>query len=185
MVNLEISKKVIKYYHWKQKRKSWELFYTHPLFVGDYIFDNFKGNKKELELLANLWLLHDTLEDTEIKEEFIIKYYWNIFFKKLKKLSKNYYDDKEEWFRYISKDIDAIIIKSIDRLHNLNTIWSLSNDAQIKNIIETETFIIPMIDKSFMNFNNVEDIDKLILLRSLWIELNRIIENFKRVNNFN
>lgn len=52
----------------------------------------------EKNKLANIWYLHDTIEDTSISEDFILQYYWNDLLEKIKKMSSNYYKNKEEWF---------------------------------------------------------------------------------------
>lgn len=36
---------IIKFYHKWQKRKSWEPFHTHPIFVWNFILDEYQGCK--------------------------------------------------------------------------------------------------------------------------------------------
>ena len=150
IVNIDFIKKGIafaKYYHGSQMRKSGEPYYSHPIavasMVADYIFKN------DAIIAA---LLHDTLEDTtltlsEIEQEFNprIAQIVDRLTRKIdpvtgKKMSAG------ECLLKAQKlgDIESVLIKMIDRWHNLQTSSSLSLEKQQKILKETSDYFFPI-----------------------------------------
>ena len=159
-VDIECIKKGIsfaKYYHGSQIRKSGEPYYSHPIavasMVADYIF-------KEIPIIAAL--LHDTLEDTdltlsEIEQEFsprvaqiVDRLTRKIDPATAKKMSAGECLLKAQELG----DIEVLLIKSCDRLHNLQTLSSLSLEKQQKILKETNDYFFPVFFK-FLSKNIV------------------------------
>lgn len=126
---------------------------SHLFEVLGFAISNFENrlNKEELEHLIIVASLHDLVEDyydeikfKHLKEEFPLESIRSI--KKVTKW-KTFSKSKRDYDKYhgkISKDSYSIIIKAIDRLHNLN---SCSRVFTIKRkeeyIKETLDYIIP------------------------------------------
>lgn len=139
-----------KYYHGSQMRKSGEPYYSHPIavasMVSDYIF-------RENAIIASL--LHDTLEDTdltlsEIEQEFNprVAQIVDRLTRKIdpatgKKMSAGECLLKAQELG----DIEVLLIKSCDRLHNLQTLSSLSLEKQQKILKETNDYFFPIFFK--------------------------------------
>jgi (p)ppGpp synthase/HD superfamily hydrolase len=58
----------------------------------------------------------------------------------------------------IHKDTRVLLIKLADRLHNLSTCHSLSREAQVKNVRETEEFYIPLAKEHGAPHKDLEEI---------------------------
>ena len=134
-------------YHLNQMRHSGDPYFYHLLEVANlttqYLFDT------ESIVAA---LLHDAVEDTDSFIEQI-----ELIFNKeiadivniLSKITKDYKLSKEETFYKINNTQDtkrkAIIIKVIDRLHNMRTIHHIKPLSKQKRIAsETLQFYIPL-----------------------------------------
>ncbi|MCB0271485.1 MAG: bifunctional (p)ppGpp synthetase/guanosine-3',5'-bis(diphosphate) 3'-pyrophosphohydrolase [Bdellovibrionales bacterium] len=122
--------------HEGQKRKSGDPYLLHPLEVA-YILAN--KNMDEESIVAGL--LHDIVEDTDIPLKSIEKEFGkevSEIVDGLTKLSKISFQAKDvrqnESFRKMllamSKDIRVIIIKLVDRLHNMRTLDHMSSNRQ-------------------------------------------------------
>lgn len=137
-----------KKYHGVQKRKSGEPYYSHPIEVA-YIMLDWSLNS-ELIIAA---LLHDIVEDTEFSLEkitFLFNHNISQLVSKVTKLndSINTYQLTEE--EIVLKLIcgkqskEAILIKLIDRLHNLRTIRHMPQIKQKKKASETLRIYVPL-----------------------------------------
>ncbi len=137
----------IKRYHYHQKRKSGEPFYTHPVEVA-YLLLSYTQDQTTL-IVA---LLHDIVEDTQlslpqVKAEFgttisqLIDCLSNLN-GDLQKIKLNDYEQIVKIQK--SNDKRVLQIKLADRLHNLRTIASLSVQKQQKKAEETLYFYVPV-----------------------------------------
>jgi (p)ppGpp synthase/HD superfamily hydrolase len=159
-VDIEYIKKGIsfaKYYHGSQMRKSGEPYYSHPIAVASMVTDNIF---RENAIIAAL--LHDTLEDTdltlsEIEQEFSprVAQIVDRLTRKIdpatgKKMSAGECLLKAQELG----DIEVLLIKSCDRLHNLQTLSSLSLEKQQKILKETNDYFFPVFFK-FLSKNIV------------------------------
>ncbi len=138
--------------HEGQLRKSGEPYYHHLIEVA-YILANLQAGPATI--IAGL--LHDVVEDTDVKIE-EIEAKWGSDVAKLVdaltkiqrlKLSKIESEDFEaedhrKIFIGMAKDIRVIIIKLADRLHNMRTLASLSPDRQIALAKETKEVFVPI-----------------------------------------
>lgn len=150
---LEIKKAIYytKKYHGTQKRKSGEPYYTHPIEVAniasDYMFD------RDLIIAA---LLHDVIEDTDVSLNQIELIFGSEVAKIVDGVTNikcNFLLSKEEFFYKIARfnttkkstnlNKKIMLIKTIDRLHNMRTIKYLDSiDKQKKLAKETLHFYI-------------------------------------------
>lgn len=132
--------------HSGQLRDSGEPYIQHPLEVTEILM----GLKPDEDsIIASL--LHDVLEDTDVKAEEISKSLGESvipLLKGLEKLRKVYYRGRErqienlrKMFLAMAKDIRVIVIKLADRLHNMRTLEHLKKPEKRKRIAE-ETLTI-------------------------------------------
>lgn len=137
--------------HSGQKRQSGEDYITHPIAVAEMLNDL---SVDESSIITAL--LHDTVEDANISLKEIEKEFGKSvrhLVEGLTKISKLVYaGNKEErkiddFYRFIlsaAKDIRVIIIKILDRLHNLKTIKHFKKDKQIRIAQETLDIFVPL-----------------------------------------
>ena len=125
-------------YHGNQKRKSGELYYTHPLEVAYMISDY---NLKTDVIVASI--LHDIIEDSEITVEIIQDGFGKRIAEIVDRLTRDRPDGTkltvEEIINnaYYKKDNEDLLIKLFDRLHNVQTIGSMSTEKTKKITDET------------------------------------------------
>ena len=150
--NIEDAYSFILQKHEGQLRKSGEPYYHHLIEVA-YILANLQAGPATI--IAGL--LHDVVEDTDVKIE-EIEARWGADVAKLVdaltkiqrlKLSKIESEDFEaedhrKIFIGMAKDIRVIIIKLADRLHNMRTLASLAPDRQIALSKETKEVFVPI-----------------------------------------
>ena len=99
-------------------------------------------------------LLHDTIEDTEVKEEEIEKEFGKeVLFliegvTKLGKLKyrglKRHTESLRKFFIATSQDVRVLIIRLADRLHNMRTLEHLSEEKQIRKSNEVLEIFAPL-----------------------------------------
>ncbi len=142
-----------KQYHGEQLRKSGEPYIVHPVQVA-YILATL-GLDDSTICAA---LLHDTLEDTELNKQDLIRIFGEEIAELVDgvtKLSKLKYASSEEqqvenyrkMFLAMGKDIRVILIKLADRLHNMRTLKYLTRDRQIANANETMELYAPLANR--------------------------------------
>jgi (p)ppGpp synthase/HD superfamily hydrolase len=140
-------------YHGSQLRKSGEHFYTHPLEVAYMVSDH---NLKTDVIVASI--LHDIVEDTEVTAVMICDDFgWRIA-QMVDRLTRDRDDGSKLSVKEIINnahkvgDKEVLLIKLIDRLHNIQTIECMG-DKKIKEIINetVKSFLICAI-----HFENIE-----------------------------
>ncbi len=136
--------------HKEQKRISGMPYVLHPLSVALTV--------AELDLdwhSVCAALLHDVVEDTDSTIEDIRDTFGDVVAELVDgvtKLDKIQYSDKEEremenlrkMFLAMAKDIRVIIIKFADRLHNMTTLISMSEEKQREKARETLNIFAPL-----------------------------------------
>lgn len=150
---IEIVKRAFYYadsLHSNQIRQSGEPYIIHPLNVA-YILADMHADGDTV----CAGLLHDTLEDTNIKKE-DIAHDFNPDIANLvdgvTKLSKMNFSSKQEQhfantrkiIAGITEDVRIIIIKLADRLHNMRTLGFKSEIKQKENALETMEIFVPL-----------------------------------------
>jgi (p)ppGpp synthase/HD superfamily hydrolase len=137
-----------KKYHGDQKRKSGEPYYSHPLEVA-YMVSEYK--LKTDVIVASI--LHDIVEDTEVTVEMIQGTFGERIAEMVDRLTRDRPDGTklsvEEILNnaYHLKDKEVLLIKLFDRLHNIQTLNSMSLEKLEKKIKESlKYFLIAAMD---------------------------------------
>jgi len=144
--------------HGDQKRKSGEPYFTHPIAVAIMLAD--MGADAETIIAT---LLHDTVEDTlltldEIDHEFgrsvttLIDGVTKLTGREVK-FGPNLNEQTEslrKMFTLMQKDVRIMIIKLVDRLHNMQTIEFLPHERQVALAEETRDVYVKIADRLCM-----------------------------------
>lgn len=171
-VDIEKLKKAYLYaqkHHEGQLRKSGEPFFIHPVAVSLIV--------AELEIDSDTivaCLLHDTIEDTDadfedVEREFGLSVAQLV--DGVTKLTKMHYETKQEiqvenlrkMFLAMAKDIRVIIIKLVDRLHNMRTLKYQSDLKKHEKAFETLEIYVPIAHRLGM-FKLKSELEDLCLL---------------------
>ncbi len=143
--------------HFGQKRHTGEDYITHPLNVA-YILAEVQADYQTITAA----LLHDTIEDSNAtKEELACEFSPEIanLVDGVTKINKlNFNGDNEAILANhrkilvgLTEDVRVIIIKLADRLHNMRTLWILSEKKQKENAKETLEILVPIAHRLGMN----------------------------------
>lgn len=136
--------------HGEQRRKSGELFFTHPLTVAFYLAEH------QIDAAALIAaLLHDVAEDTRVSVAQIETRFGQDVARivdgvtKFEQTAEDVAQHGEltpeqkanatlhKLFRFMTRDMRVVIIKLFDRLHNMQTIGALPRQKQEKIAQET------------------------------------------------
>lgn len=137
--------------HKGQLRKSGEPYIIHPIAVACILMEEIHNCDLNSVLAA---LLHDTIEDTGITTEFIVKHFNEDVahlvlgvtnFSNTKFGSKS---DEDEYYntmvlRGLANDYRIGDIKVSDRLHNMRTLEYTDAEKRVYKALETEGFFVP------------------------------------------
>ena len=147
-----------KKWHDGQMRKSGEQYYSHPFTVADMVVEYIPTT----DVLIGA-LLHDVVEDTActlelIKQEFnarVAQIVERLTRVKTDKDGNQYNISVEDLMGEMRRvdDQEALLIKEIDRLHNLYTIESMSEDKKQHTAGETMEHVIPNVAYAVDNLN--------------------------------
>jgi len=143
--------------HTGQKRSSGEDYFIHPLNVAATLI---KLRMDMDSIVAGL--LHDVIEDCDVKPEEIEKEFSPEMAQivvGLTKISKIKFKTKEESqaenFRKMvvamAKDLRVIIVKLSDRMHNMRTLQYMSDEKQKKKAQETLDIYVPLASRLGIN----------------------------------
>ena len=137
--------------HAGQRRKTGEPYIVHPLYIADFLV-HLKLDEESI-IVA---LLHDVVEDTEVKITTIRKLFGPVVARLvdgLTKMSKVYYRNQMEerqvaslrkLFLAMGKDVRVIIIKLVDRLHNMMTLEGVDYEKRLRIAKETWEIYTPI-----------------------------------------
>ncbi len=131
-------------------RKSGEPYIQHPLNVANILTTVYAD---ATTICAAL--LHDTVEDTDITLDDITSNFGaevSLLVNGVTKINKiNFSTENEATIAYhrkifvgLSEDVRVIILKLADRLHNMRTLWALSEERQKNNARETLEILTPI-----------------------------------------
>jgi len=143
--------------HSGQFRKSGEAYICHPLSVAITLAEMRMDTRGIIAAI-----LHDIIEDTPVsKEELAEEFSPEIAelvdgVTKLSKLEhKSHAEAQAENVRKMllamAKDLRVIIVKLADRLHNMQTLGSMSTEAKRRIAKETQEIYIPLANRLSMN----------------------------------
>ncbi|HHT93580.1 MAG TPA: bifunctional (p)ppGpp synthetase/guanosine-3',5'-bis(diphosphate) 3'-pyrophosphohydrolase, partial [Clostridiaceae bacterium] len=136
--------------HAAQKRKSGEAFIVHPESVAIMLAE------MEMDLPTIIaGMLHDVIEDTsttfeEVESEFGHEIAYLVDgVTKLKRIPTTTKEELQaenlrKMFLKMADDIRVILIKLVDRLHNMRTLQYLNTDSQITKARETLEIYTPI-----------------------------------------
>ena len=137
--------------HKNQRRKSGEPYVFHPISVAKIV-----ASKIGLDATCiAAALLHDVIEDTEYSEKNIKELFGKKISKivvgltKISKLAKEenvslQAENFRKMLLTLNDDVRVILIKIADRLHNMQTLESMTNEKQIKIASETLYIYAPI-----------------------------------------
>ena len=137
--------------HKNQRRKSGEPYVFHPIAVAKIV-----ASKIGLDATCiAAALLHDVIEDTEYSEKNIKELFGKKISKivvgltKISKLAKEenvslQAENFRKMLLTLNDDVRVILIKIADRLHNMQTLGSMTNEKQIKIASETLYIYAPI-----------------------------------------
>ena len=140
-----------KQHHGEQRRKSGELYITHPLAVAQIVAEELHLDSESIEAA----LLHDVIEDTDATYDDVAKLTSSTvadLVEGVSKLTRIQYATKEDeqmenlrkMLIAMSKDIRVILIKISDRLHNMRTMEYQTPAKQKQKSLETMEIYAPI-----------------------------------------
>ena len=141
--------------HHGQLRRSGEAYITHPVAVAEILAELGMSDK----VLAAA-LLHDTIEDTYCTPEQLREAFGDevvALVEGVTKIDNVTYgpDANAETVRKMivamSRDIRVLVIKLADRLHNMRTIWFMSDATRERKATETLDIFAPLAHRLGMN----------------------------------
>ena len=145
--------------HSSQKRKSGEPYFTHPIAVAHLLAD--MGADSDTIIAA---LLHDSIEDTHLTLEMIDKEFDGSVTELVDgvtKLEKADLKDKptleqetesvRKIFTFMKQDVRIMIIKLVDRLHNMQTVDHLGEERSKEWAQETLDLHVKIADRLSMS----------------------------------
>ena len=153
--------------HKNQKRDSGDPYLMHPVAVADILTDL----KLDSATIAT-GLLHDTLEDTKttyktVQKEFgkevadLVDGVTKISALEGKVIGNSKAENIRKLILATSKDIRVLLVKLADRLHNMRTLNSISDENRRKRIAaETMEIYAPLSERMGMNYirDELEDL---------------------------
>ncbi len=170
--------------HDGQFRKSGEPYIVHIIHVG-YILATLRVGPQTI--IAGL--LHDVIEDTDITaEEFIKKFGEDTYaiVEGVTKIGNIEFNDLKEYqaenhrkiLIAMANDIRVIIVKLVDRLHNMRTLKHMDEDKQKRIAQETLDVYAPLAHRlgMFELKNELEDLCFMYLDRERYYEIAKMVE---------
>ncbi len=154
--------------HNEQRRRSGEPYFNHCIEVASNLV---KWDMSSDVIIAGL--LHDSIEDTELTKDNVVKEFGNDVYNlvdgvtKLSDIKFNSREQKQaenfmKMFLSVASDIRVIIIKFSDRLHNMQTINYLPLIKQRRIAIETRDVYAPLAHRLGM-WNLKAELEDLVL----------------------
>lgn len=136
--------------HKKMRRKSGDPYILHPIAVARIVIEEI-GLGTEAAMVA---LLHDVVEDTEVKLVDIDQLFGAKIASLVQSLTKiqtlthskvsTQSENLKKMLLNLVEDPQVILIKLADRLHNMRTMDSMSKEKRIKICSETMQFYVPI-----------------------------------------
>lgn len=170
--------------HEGQFRKSGEPYISHTMNVG-YILATLHCGPKTIAA----GLLHDVLEDCDIpKEELISEFDEEVveLVESVTKIGNIQFKDEKEYlaanhrkiFIAMAKDIRVILIKLVDRLHNMRTLQYMPEEKQRRIAAETLEVYAPIAHRLGISEikNELEDLSFFYLDREMYYQIAQLVE---------
>jgi len=173
--------------HKLQKRSSGEPYFVHLLNVA-YELAKLKADPSTI----CAGLLHDTIEDCEVtKEDFLKEFPEEVYeiVEAVTKLNNLKFNDEKEYqaanhrkiLIAMAKDVRVILVKLIDRLHNMRTLEYLPVEKQKRIAKETLDVYAPIAHRLGIAEikNELEDLAFFYLDNERYHEIAHLVENKK------
>lgn len=173
--------------HAGQKRKSGEPYIVHLIHVA-YILATLRVGPKTIAA----GLLHDVIEDCGVPREEMVKEFdeeITTLVESVTKIGNIEFKDEKEYmavnhrkiFIAMAKDIRVILIKLVDRLHNMRTLQYMSEEKQKKIARETLDVYAPIAHRLGISEikNELEDLSFYYLLPDKYYEIAHLVETRK------
>lgn len=170
--------------HEGQFRKSGEPYFNHLLSVGN-ILAQLRANPTTVAA----GLLHDVLEDCGVAKEVLEKEFspeLATIVESVSKIGNIQFKDEKEYlaanhrkiFIAMAKDIRVILVKLVDRLHNMRTLQWQSEEKQKKIAAETLDVYAPIAHRLGISEikNELEDLSFYYLYRQQYYEVAKLVE---------
>jgi GTP pyrophosphokinase len=171
------------------RRKDGSHEFLHQIAIGHYT--RTLPNLRDQETTMIAALLHDVIEDYDVPPEIIESKFGKDAAEAVMLLTKEYRGVKkstEDYYHSMSSNFIASIVKGADRIHNHQTcsgVFTLKK--QEKYILETETYLLPMLKKARNLFPDQElayenikySLKGQIELIRIAIEARKITENIQ------
>ena len=145
--------------HSGQKRKNGTPFIIHPLAMA---CDAIAMRGVTDEIVATI-LLHDVCEDCNVPLAALPVN--DVVKRGVKYMTIRAYDDEEKmatkrrYFRELLESREAVVCKAFDRYMNLNDMeGALSEEAIVKNILETHELLMPVLKEAKYEFPEISDL---------------------------
>ena len=165
--------------HDGQKRSSGEDYIIHPLNVANILCD-IQADSSAISAA----LLHDTIEDCDVTKEDIEELFGSEVAKLVESITKinrlNFTGDTEALIANqrkiivgLTEDVRVIFLKLADRLHNMRTLWALSEKRQRANAKETLDIFTPIAHRLGMNSikSELEDLSLRYLKPDVYFQI--------------
>lgn len=178
--------------HEGQLRKSGEPYIEHPVAVAAIVVE---FGLDTTSIVAAI--LHDVVEDTSVSIEEIEKDFGKEIahlVDGVTKLGKIVFSSMEEqqaenlrkMLLAMSQDIRVMLIKLCDRLHNMRTIWSMSEQKQRDKALEVMEVYAPIAHRLGINSikEELQDISLQVLDMVGYAEVKRVIQREGNAQNF-
>lgn len=170
--------------HEGQYRKSGEPYVIHVVQVAFILASLHVGPET---IIAGL--LHDVIEDTDISRKEFVKIFGESIYTLVEgvtKIGKLEFNDLKEYqaenhrkiFIAMANDIRVIIIKLVDRLHNMRTLEHMSEEKQKQIAQETLDVYAPIAHRlgMFELKNELEDLCFFYLDRNRYYQIAKMVE---------
>jgi len=170
--------------HDGQMRKSGEPYINHLIHVG-YVLAKLRSGPTTVAA----GLLHDVLEDCDVPKDVLAKEFSEeiaTIVESVTKIGNITFKDEKEYlaanhrkiFIAMAKDIRVILVKLVDRLHNMRTLQYQPEHKQKKIAAETLDVYAPIAHRLGISEikNELEDLSFYYLHRDAYYEVARMVE---------
>jgi len=165
--------------HDGQRRNSGEDYIIHPLNVANILCDM----KADVPTICAA-LLHDTIEDCDVTKEELEEIFDIEIARLVESITKinrlNFTGDTEALIANqrkilvgLTEDVRVIFLKLADRLHNMRTLWALSEKRQRANAKETLDIFTPIAHRLGINSikSELEDLSLRYLKPDVYFQI--------------
>lgn len=170
--------------HRPQVRKSGEPYIIHTIQVA-YVLASLRTGPQTIAA----GFLHDVIEDCDVTEKQMVERFGRDVYNLVESVTKigniNFVDEKEyqannhrKIFIAMAKDVRVILIKLVDRLHNMRTLNFMIEEKQKKIATETLEVYAPIAHRLGLSEikNELEDLSFFYLNKEKYYEIAKLVE---------